>query len=72
MPPQVQIVVGLRVQVDISGLLAPGVSVGSGVSASGTITHIDAIRRLVTVQLDVSFSGQNVVIVPPEKIAVAV
>jgi hypothetical protein len=60
--------VGQRVQVDISGLQTPGVSIGGGVSASGVITGIDPIQRLITVRLDVAFSGQNVVQVPPERV----
>lgn len=62
--------VGQRVQVDISGLQAPGVQVGGGVSATGTITAIDAAQGLVEVQLDVSFSGQNTVTVPADRVAV--
>jgi hypothetical protein len=60
--------VGQRVQVDISGLQAPGISIGGGVQASGVITGFDPVQRLVTVQLDVSFAGQNVVQVPPERV----
>jgi hypothetical protein len=61
--------VGQKVRVDISGLKAPGVSVGGGVSATGTITAMNAMARLITVRLDVAFSGQNNVQVPPERVA---
>jgi hypothetical protein len=57
-----------RVQVDISGLQTPGVSIGGGVQASGVIKDIDPVRRLITVQLEVSFGGQNLVQVPPERV----
>jgi hypothetical protein len=61
MPP---LKVGDRVQVDISGLKAPGVSVGTGVLASGTIERVDPVRREYTVRLDVSFSGKSTLKVP--------
>jgi hypothetical protein len=61
--------IGQQVQVDISGLSAPGVQIGGGVSASGTIIAIDPIQRLITVRLDVAFSGQNVITVPPERVS---
>jgi acetyl-CoA acetyltransferase len=63
--PQAEI--GQRVQVDISGLQAPGVSVGGGVTATGTIIGINGGQ--ITVQLDVSFSGQNVVTVSSDRVA---
>ena len=59
--------VGQMVRVDISGLQAPGVSV-SGASATGMITAIDTMAGLITVRLDVAFSGQNTVQVPPERV----
>ena len=62
--------IGQRVQVDVSGLQAPGVSIGGGVSVTGTITGIDAVGRSITVSLDVSFSGQNTVTVPPDHMTV--
>lgn len=61
--------VGQRVRVDISGLQAPGLSIGSGVAVTGEITAIDVTHRRITVRLDVSFSGQNTVTVPPERVA---
>jgi hypothetical protein len=60
--------VGQRVQVDIAGLDAPGVQIGQGVTATGVITAIDVATRLITVALDVSFSGDNIVRVSPEKV----
>jgi hypothetical protein len=60
--------IGQRVQVEIAGLQAPGVSVGGGVSASGTIVGIDAGQGLITVQLDVAFSGQDTVVVPAARV----
>jgi hypothetical protein len=56
--------------VDISGLQAPGVSFGSGVSAGGVITRIDAAQGLVEVKLHVVISGQDTVIVPASKVSV--
>ena len=56
--------VGQRVQVRLDGLQTESVRVGGGVSASGTITALDQVRRLATVQLDVSFDGRNIIEVP--------
>lgn len=64
--PQARI--GQRVQVDISGLQAPGISIGGGVSAAGTIIELNPAQRAITVRLDVAFAGQNVVTVPPERV----
>lgn len=59
-----QLKVGDRVQVDISGLQAPGIQVGQGVSASGRVTQIDPVRKVYVVTLDASFSGRNTVEIP--------
>lgn len=64
----VQAYIGQKVQVDVSGLQAPGVSVGAGVYASGTIVAIDPVARLITVQLYATFSGRNMVTVPPDRV----
>jgi transcription antitermination factor NusG len=61
--------VGQPVQVDISGLETPGVAVGDGVFATGTVEAIHPERDEVTVQLNVAFSGQNIVTVPAERVA---
>ena len=62
--------VGQRVQVDISGLNTPGISIGGGVSASGVIIGINVALRQITVRLDVAFNGNDVVIVSPERFSV--
>ena len=61
--------VGQRVQVDLAGLNAPGVSIGAGVAVTGKITAINTLLGQITVELDVAFSGSNVVTVPPERVA---
>jgi hypothetical protein len=61
--------VGQRVQVNIGGLQAPGVKVQGDVFATGTIVSLNTILGQITVQLDVSFSGQNIVTVPAERVA---
>lgn len=60
--------VGQQVMVDISGLQAPGVSVGGGVSAGGVIVDINAAKGLITVKLSVAFSGQDTVTVPADRV----
>lgn len=59
--------VGEQVQVDISGLEAPGISIGAGVFSTGKITEIDAQNDEITVQLDVSFGGKDVVTVAADR-----
>jgi hypothetical protein len=62
---------GQRVQVDLSGLQAPGIAIGGGVFAIGEIVGIDPAEHEITVQLeDLSFAnGQNVVTAPVSHIA---
>jgi hypothetical protein len=60
--PQLQI--GDPVQVDLSGLQAPGVQIGAGVSGSGTVTSIDSRRRVYIVTLSVSIGGKNTIEIP--------
>lgn len=60
--------VGQKVNVDISGLNAPGVSVGGGVSATGTIIEIRPALRQIVVRLNISISGSDTVTVAPERV----
>jgi hypothetical protein len=60
--------VGQKVNVDISGLNAPGVSVGGGVNAIGTIIEVRPALQQIVVRLDVSFSGSDTVTVAPERV----
>lgn len=59
------------VQVDISGLTAPGVSFGGGVTSTGVIVGIDGTQQLITVQLDIAINGTSIVTVPPDRVSVA-
>jgi hypothetical protein len=60
--------VGQKVNVDISGLTAPGVSFGGGVTSSGTIIGIDANQQLLAVQLDIAINGIDTVTVSPDRV----
>jgi outer membrane receptor protein involved in Fe transport len=58
------------VHVDISGLNAPGVSFGNGVTSTGVIVGIDGPRQLLTVQLDIAINGTSNVTVSPDRVSV--
>jgi hypothetical protein len=81
----VQITVGLRVQVNVSGLQASSHSAeasaevrfpsgpGSTTIMTGTVKHIDRVRGLITVYLDGSrIAGHDSVVVPPDRIIAAI
>jgi hypothetical protein len=83
--PQVQITVGLHVQVEISGLEASSqgdgvgsfVRFGSGPGMSsrvtGTVTHIDSARGLISVRLDgMRIAGRDSIVVTPDRIIAAI
>jgi hypothetical protein len=55
--------VGQRVQVDVSGMQTTNGIVASGIVVPGTVTHIDAERRL-TIRLDVGVDGHVLVTAP--------
>lgn len=59
---------GMKVRVNLGGLNAPGVSMGGGVSSSGTIAAIDALAGQITVDLDIAINGQNRVVVSPDRV----
>ena len=64
-----QAVVGQRVQVDVEGLQAPGVSFGGGVSITGTIVAIRPVSQEIDIRLDVSLSGQSMVTAAPDRVS---
>ncbi len=61
--------VGQRVQVNVAGLQAPGVSFGDGVSVAGTIIAIRPINQEIDVRLDISLSGQDIVTARPDRVS---
>jgi hypothetical protein len=77
---QVPITVGLRVQVDISGLQvsseSASVRMGSGpgvsVKATGAVIDIDHARGLIIVRLDAALAGRRDFPFPPERIVAAI
>ena len=60
--------IGQKVQVDVLGLHGPGIVVGSGVATTGTIIASNPLLRQITVELDASVGGANVVTVAPERV----
>jgi hypothetical protein len=60
--------VGEQVQVDISGLETPDVSIGGGIVATGEIVDIDSNNGEIIVRLDLSFGNKNHVTVPAERV----
>jgi len=80
----IQLTIGMRVRVDISGLQATHqsagvtahVRIGSGpgmtATAPGTIVGFDNPNRQVLVRLDGSIAGRSVYPFPPERIVVTV
>lgn len=81
---QVPITVGLRVEVDISGLqvtqesagASVSVSIGSGpgmtARATGTVIEIDRANGQIIVRLDGEIAGRSVYPFPPERIIAAI
>jgi hypothetical protein len=59
---------GLRVQVDISGLAAEDASRDVPRFATGTLKTVDIEGRKVTVQLDASVGGHEMVTVPSDRV----
>jgi len=60
--------VGMAVVVDIAGYTKDGVALGE-VPASGTIVALG--YEGVTVQLDATLAGVNVLTVPPDRVLIA-
>jgi len=60
--------VGQQVMVKMAGVNQGGVQMGPGASVSGTITAIDAVRSLITVQLNAIIGGVNVVEVSTDRV----
>ena len=64
--------VGMKVMVDMAGVSHGGVSMGQGVSASGTIESIDPHSSIpFTVKLDISFGGADTVSVSADRVKAA-
>ena len=63
-----QTFVGQKVRVNLEGLQASGISISGKFSVSGVITEIDVAAGTITVQLDVTFRGLDVVTVTPERV----
>jgi hypothetical protein len=59
---------GQQVQVDLSGLQAGQVALGSGVSAVGKVVDVDEAKQTITVHLGVSIEGHDRVAVAPERV----
>ncbi len=64
MTPQV----GQRVRVDLSGMQLPHRTLESGAVSVGTVTHIDAATKRLTIRLDISVDGYNLVTADPGRI----
>ena len=60
--------VGQRVRVDLSGMQLPHRTLEPGVVSVGTVTHIDATTRRLTIRLDISVDGYNLVTADPGRI----
>ena len=67
---RIPVQIGQQVQVDLSGLKAGDVALGSGVSAVGTVQDVDEGSRKITVHLGVSIEGHDRVAVAPERVVV--
>lgn len=64
-PPDPQ--VGQRVQIDVSGMQTASGVVPAGTVVPGTVTHIDAERRL-TIRLDTPVLGHVMVTAPAGRV----
>lgn len=60
--------VGQRVRVDLSGMQLPHRVLEPGVVVVGTVTHIDPATRRLTILLDISVDGYNLVTADPGRI----
>jgi hypothetical protein len=65
---RIPVQIGQQVQVDLSGLTAGDVALGSGVSAVGIVEGVDEGSRKITVHLGVSIEGHDRVAVAPERV----
>jgi hypothetical protein len=61
---------GQRVQVNISGLQDPGVSIVGSRMVTGRIQSVDVPHQLISVDLDEVFGGQVTLSVPPDRVNV--
>lgn len=60
--------VGQSVQVDLAGLKARDVAIGSGVSAVGEVVDVDENEQTITVHMGVSIDGHDRVVVSPQRV----
>jgi hypothetical protein len=60
--------VGQRVRVDLSGMQVPDGVLGPAAVATGTVTHIDPTSGRLTIRLDTSVGGYNLVTADPSRI----
>lgn len=60
--------VGQRVRVDLSGMQLPHRTVEHGVVPVGTVTHVDPATRRLTIRLDISIDGYNLVTADPGRV----
>lgn len=60
--------VGQRVRVDLSGMQVPDGVLGPAAVVPGTITHIDPTTGRLTIRLDISVGGYNLVTADPSRI----
>jgi hypothetical protein len=63
-----QISEGQEVEIDLTGLLADGVTLGAGIYGLGRVTGVNVKNDEAVVRLDRQIAGKDEVVVPAERI----